>query len=132
MNKPRRFKKDYALELQRVAWDDYQTAVILQDAKLARKENILFHVQQAIEKSLKALICWRGLAVPLVHDMNEIVHALPNFESVPHYSSLYDLTQFATIRRYEEGVAIFEEEEIVAALAVGKEILTWTDAQLKV
>jgi HEPN domain-containing protein len=130
MNRPRLFKKKYAYELQDVAREDLETARVLHAAKLRRKENILFHGQQAIEKSLKALICWNEIPVPLVHDMNELVKAIPNYQQLPHFEQLYDLTQFATIRRYEEGVAVFEDLEITAMLDAAAEILDWVDSQL--
>ena len=51
MSKSRLFKKSYALELIKLAKDDLETALALKKADINRKENILFHVQQAIEKA---------------------------------------------------------------------------------
>lgn len=130
MNRPRLFKKEYAEELLSVAYSDLETAKVLQAANLSRKENILFHTQQSIEKSLKAVICHHGLPVPMVHDLNELVKTVPNYEDVPYYNQLFDLTQFATIRRYEEGVVILTAEEVADAITVASKICNWVKAQL--
>ena len=132
MTNDRLFKKEYAQELLKVSQGDLETAKVLMEAKLTRKENTLFHIQQAIEKALKSYICWLEKPVPLVHDLSEILRVIPDHENIPHHESLYDLTQFATVRRYEEGVAVITDEEVVAAHIVAQEILEWVAAKLRV
>lgn len=131
MNKPRLFKQEYSKELLKVAIGDLDTAKVLFDANLKRKENTLFHIQQSIEKSLKAVICWHKIPVPLVHDMNELVKTIPSYEQIPHYDQLFDLTQFATIRRYEEGVAVIDNDEVESALEAARLISEWASSQIK-
>jgi len=130
MTKERLFKKEYAKELVSVAKSDLKAAQILAKSDLKRQELVLFHVQQAIEKSLKAILCWQGKPVPMVHSLSIIIDRLPNSEGIPDADSLEDLTQFATIRRYEEGVALFSPEEIDAALAQGQQILLLAESKL--
>lgn len=133
MTLKRLFKKEYALELFRVAEEDLESGQVLYDGAASRRENILFHVQQAIEKSLKAVICAREQEVPLVHDLNELVNSIKEHRVIPHYNEIFDLTQFATIRRYEEGVAVITDAEIEAAFSAAREILAWArqDINLK-
>jgi HEPN domain-containing protein len=131
LTKTRTFKKEYAPELLNVASEDLQTARVLAHANLVRKENILFHVQQAVEKALKANLVHIGIPVPLAHDLQELVTAQPDRDAVPHSESLYDLTQFATIRRYEEGIAVITAEEISASLAAAQDVIDWVKRSVK-
>lgn len=130
MTKTRKFKKEYAKELLRVAYYDHETAVALVKIGLPRKENILFHFQQSTEKGLNAYICWIEKPVPVVHDLQEIVRTIPNYSVIPHHDQLYDLTQFATIRRYEEGVAIITDEEVESVKVATLEVLKWVDSKI--
>lgn len=59
MTKTRKFRPDYALELLSVATGDLDSAQLLAAGKVKRKENILFHCQQVVEKALKATHCAR-------------------------------------------------------------------------
>jgi HEPN domain-containing protein len=65
-------------------------------------EVILFHLQQASEKLLKALLAYRGISVEKTHDIealakkctaNDII--LPDF-----MDNLYDLSEYAVEGRY--------------------------------
>lgn len=69
MTKTRIFRPAYAHELLVVASGDLDSAQLLAVGQAKRKENILFHCQQAVEKALKAVLCARGIPVPLVHDL---------------------------------------------------------------
>lgn len=131
MTKERLFKKEYAKELLAIAKDDLKGAEVLAAANLQRQEMALFHIQQAVEKALKALLCWLGIPVPLVHSLSIIQDRIPRKYQVPFADSLEDLTQFATIRRYEEGIALFTAEEISSALELGHKITEWVAEQIK-
>ena len=126
MTKSKKFKKEYAKELLDVARQDLEGAEILLASRLKRQEITLFHVQQAVEKSLKATLCWQEKPVPLVHSLAII---LDRFDiQVPHESKLEELTQFATIRRYEEGIALFTPEEVQIAIDIAKDVLSFADS----
>ena len=127
MTKERHFKKEYADELLRIARSDLESAEVLAKGAIKRKENILFHVGQAIEKALKAKLCAKGEPVPLTHDLAVIIDRFSVTDKLPHSDELDDLSQFATIRRYEEGAAILTAEEISTALVIGKNILDWAE-----
>lgn len=130
MTKDRLFKKEYAKELLTVAKDDLEGAHALASAKLRRQELALFHVQQAIEKALKAYLVWLGKPVPMVPSLSLIIDRIPSADSIPQAQNLEDFTQFATIRRYEEGVALFSSEEINQSLLTAEEIIRWVESRL--
>src|SRR5262245_47097049 len=110
MTKERKFRKGYAPELLRIAQGDLDSAKGLSKVKMGRRENVLFHVEQAIEKGLKAVLCHKESPVPLVHDLGVILARFPHGLEVPEADKMLDLSQFAAIRRYEEGKAEITEE----------------------
>ena len=67
----------------------------------------------------------KGLPVPLSHNLEAIAAKFPDDIQIPHHSSLDDLTPFASIRRYEEGVAELTDTEVNNAIQVAKDILDW-------
>lgn len=127
MTKTRKFHKEYWKELLAIATQDLETARLLIPTNLKRKENILFHIEQAIEKSLKAGLCKLEIAVPLVHELSLLVDKFPQGKEPPFAGSISDLSQFATIRRYEEGKANLTKEEIAEAYQIAEAILDWVE-----
>ena len=63
----------------------------------------------------------------MTHDLAVIIDRFSVTNKLPHSDELDDLSQFATIRRYEEGAAILTAEEISTALVIGKNILDWAE-----
>jgi len=67
------------------------------------RENILlFHLQQAVEKLLKALLSWKNVVFPRTHDIEELVE-LCKQEGIklPEYvEELPELTPYAVEFRY--------------------------------
>ena len=131
MTNERTFKKGYAAELLRIAEGDLESAKGLSKIKMGRTENILFHVEQSIEKALKAVLCCKEKPVPLIHDIGIILARFPEGLNVPESEKMIDLSQFAAIRRYEEGKAEITEEETALAIALAERTLAWASVILK-
>jgi len=71
------FKKEYAQHLFKIAQGDLDSAAALMAAKtLGRPENILYMIQQSVEKSLKAVLIHKQIAFPLVHDLGILIALL--------------------------------------------------------
>ena len=75
-------------------------------------DTICFHVEQAAEKLLKALLSHRGVAYPFTHDLQELLKmtcaiapALSEFSG-----SLADMTPYAVRIRYDQTIYPGEEE----------------------
>ena len=130
MTKTKLFKKEYAKELLSVAKQDLEGAEILMNSSLKRQEITLFHLQQAIEKALKALLCWQEKPVPLVHSLAIILDKVDSAD-IPYEADLEELTQYATIRPYEEGVAVFTKDEIIHVFNVTKQVLKAVEKKIK-
>ena len=121
----RLFKAEYAHELLDIAHSDLLTAKALTNVIGIRRENILFHVEQAIEKALKAVLCYKLLPIPLTHDLNLIIDRLARVGLPPGGYALNDLTPFATIRRYEEGKFLITADDMSNSVRSAEAVLVW-------
>jgi HEPN domain-containing protein len=127
----RLFKREYAQVLLRIAEGDYESAKALAGTGKGRPENICYLAQQAIEKTLKAVLCWRRVPVPLVHDIGVLVAKLPQNVEPPQGYDLSVLTAYATVRRYEEGFADLTPREIRAVLDTAEQVLEWAKKEIR-
>ena len=124
------FKKEYAHELFKIAENDWLTAEVLSKNLNIRKETTLFNVEQSVEKSLKAVLCYLQIPIPFTHDIYAIMQKFDVNDLPPGGYSLHDLTPFASIRRYEEGRLPLTTEEILVSLDAAKKIIQWATAAL--
>lgn len=128
----RKFSKSYAKELIRIAEGDLKTAKVLMDHPFGRPENTFFLLQQTVEKSLKALLCHHNISIPLTHDLAALLAMLPTSIKAPEeVKALLTLTEFASIRRYEEGSYEYSKEEAAKAYQVTHNLLNWVKALLE-
>lgn len=129
MTKERLFKQEYAIELLKIAKNDLEAAKTLMTNPKIRYETVFFQLQQAVEKSLKAVLVHQKKMVPLVHDIQLI---LDRFDvSPPHADALCELTDFASVRRYEEGTFEVTADETKAAIAAVIDALKFCEDELK-
>lgn len=126
--KTQKFKPEFAFKLRKIAKDDLYAAEVLSKAPGVRIENIVYHIQQCIEKTIKAALVNLSIPVPLSHDLEVLVGLLPdNFtKSLP--SGLGELTQFATLKRYTDGDELIDETDIQELLKLGLFFLNWCDS----
>ncbi len=128
-NQERLFPKRYASELLSIAEGDLQSAEILATAAKGRRENVFFHAHQSIEKSLKAVLCWRRIPVPLLHDLGILVALLPKDRPPPFGYELRELNDFAAVRRYEEEAVVLTRDEEQRVLEVARDVLRWATGE---
>jgi hypothetical protein len=62
-----------------------------------------FHVQQAVEKALKAWLCCKGVAFPRMHDLDELASMLGDAGAAlpARFAPLLRFTDFAVAFRYD-------------------------------
>jgi len=130
--KEQTFKKTYAKELLAIAFGDLESAKGLQSSNRGRPENVCYLAHQVIEKSLKAVLIWKQIPFPLIHDANALVAKLPALDHPPHGYDLGELNQFATVRRYEEGAVELSKEMIQNAVNIAEEIWNWASKKITV
>ncbi|HLG13578.1 MAG TPA: HEPN domain-containing protein [Blastocatellia bacterium] len=85
-------------------------------------DTVAFHVQQAAEKMLKALLTSRGVGYPLTHDLrallNLVVKETPEIERFRE--RLLPLIPYAVEMRYD--VIELDREEVAGALSTVEEL----------
>jgi HEPN domain-containing protein len=122
------FSKGYGAELLRIAEMDLKTSEFLLEGlqqRRIRSENFFFSIQQCIEKTLKAVLVHREVPVPLVHDLGILLAKVPRECEPPFGYEIGSLSEFAAVRRYEEGSIVWGMEEAQEAMNLGTTAVTW-------
>ena len=125
MTREKKFAKSYAHELMSVSLLDFESAKDLRRAGTKRVENIFLLAQQSLEKALKAVLCWNERPIPFIHDIGILVTLVSAIEPPPFGYTLNELTEFAAIRRYQEGSEEFTGHEIDEILTRVEEGVEW-------
>jgi HEPN domain-containing protein len=60
---------------------DFDSALILNDAHRKHNEIICYHCQQAVEKYLKAFLCYNGVIPPKIHVLETLCALCSEFDS---------------------------------------------------
>lgn len=101
---------EHARSMLRMAYKDFNALVGMQENPLFADEIFGFHVQQAVEKALKAWLCARDVIYPMTHELTRLLTLLENQSAdVEKFWPLVQYTMFAVQARYEEGVAEIDE-----------------------
>jgi HEPN domain-containing protein len=127
----KKFDPAYAHELLKIAAGDIESAIVIGQSQKARIENAFYMLQQAIEKSLKAVLVHKGISIPLIHDLGALLAKLPDEVESPYGYELNELNQYATVRRYEEGRFQPTQEELASVTRVAKDMLSWARGVVK-
>lgn len=94
---------EQARNLLAMADRDYRALCGMGDAQVFSTEVFGFHVQQAVEKALKAWLCCLGAPFPRTHDLDELGALLEEKrQTIPDFlSALLEFTDFGVAFRYE-------------------------------
>lgn len=131
MTKQGKFAKSYAKELLNIGLQDLQSAQFLAQQKGLRVENVFLLAQQALEKGLKAVLCWREAPIPFVHEIGVLVAKIEALNIVvPFGYDLNSLSEFATVRRYFEGKEDWSTEEVKQVLTQVESAMTWCQSKI--
>ena len=93
-------------------------------------ENAFYLAQQSMEKALKAVLVHRGVAIPMIHDLSALLSKLPEDCDSPYGYELNALSEYATIRRYEEGSWTPSSEELQEILTKTQVMLDWAKSKI--
>lgn len=126
--KARLYKKEYALEILRIAKTDYEAGQAIQDARAGRAENLAYFAEQVVEKAIKAVLCHRKIPFPASHDIRQLTELLTLDDVPPHADGLAELTIYGTVRCYEEGPWSLSWDEADLAFSAAHDVLNWSIA----
>lgn len=105
---------------------------LVDDEEIA-DEILGFHAQQTAEKSIKAILIWKGIKFRKTHDLSELIDlCIDEGIKVPQeFMDIDELTPFAVDFRYdlfvESEEELFDRQEL---LDVAKKIWLWVDSLL--
>ena len=95
-------KIETTLEWLNFANADFDSAIILNDAHRKHNEIICYHCQQAVEKYLKAFLCYNGIVPPKIHVLEILCASCSDFD--PSFNQIAKecayLSPFAVHARY--------------------------------
>ncbi len=93
---------DFARELLALARDDATAASILAATDASADAIVGFHAQQAVEKSLKAVLALHGHDFPFTHNLAQLIHLTRDVEiELPDVlENVDELTPFGVSYRY--------------------------------
>ena len=94
-------------------------------------ESLCFNAQQAVEKSVKAVLVSCGISFPKIHSIERLIDLLP--ADIPRPSDLISsarLSAYATVFRYP-GVASVSEEKYREAVRLAESVVKWAEDILR-
>ncbi len=122
------FKASYAPQLLTIAKGDLSSAMALRKTGEGRPENVCYLAQQAIVKAIRSVLVTKQIPFPLIQNAAVLVAKMPSRISPPHGYDLGVLTQYATIRRYEEAETDLTEQDLEASIRAAQDVIKWADS----
>jgi HEPN domain-containing protein len=96
------------------------------DSQIIRGQ-VCFHAQQAAEKSIKAVLLFKGVEFPLTHDIEELLEIAEDHE-IPVPENVLDadqLTPYAVETRYPGYLVEITEDDVKSALQIAEQSVSW-------
>lgn len=91
-------------------------------------ESLCFHAQQAVEKSLKAVLLAHAIAFPHTHNLAILLALLPATPVPPRVAASAALTDYAVTVRYPGIYEDISDEEYQEAIQIAETVLAWASA----
>jgi HEPN domain-containing protein len=109
----------------RFAESDLALAVATNDNRVLF-ENLCFHAQQTVEKSIKAVLVMHGIDFPKTHNIEWLLDLLPS--DVERTEALLEsraLSGYATVMRYPGAAETPSEDEYRNAVDLASAVFEW-------
>jgi len=95
---------------------------------------VCFHMQQCVEKYLKAFLSWSGEHFRRTHDLAELIELCKRVDE--DFEVLYEmqadrLTRYAVEARYPEEFFVPDIEEAKRCVAIAEQVRGWIRRKLK-
>lgn len=98
----------------------------------AMYEQLCFHAEQAVEKSLKAVLASVGIDFPPTHSLQRLIDLIP--AEITRSSFLVEatrLTVYATALRYPGDYEPVTEQEHQEAVGLAEAVISWAESLLE-
>jgi HEPN domain-containing protein len=88
---------------------------------------VCFHAQQAAEKSIKAAMLFRGIEIPLTHDIEELLEIAEDqgFFVTEEVQEAAHLTPYAVETRYPGYCEEITKDDVKNALRIAEQTVSW-------
>lgn len=97
----------------------------------AMYEQLCFFAQQAVEKSIKALLLHLAIDFPFTHSIQFLVSLLPSdVGALPVFEEASILTPYAVLTRYPGELEAVTAEDYSEAARIASAVVEWTDAYI--
>ena len=95
-------------------------------------EDLCFEAQQGAEKAIKAVLIWRGVEFPYVHDLAQLLSLIEGggVPVPPEIRQAAELTPFAVVTRYPGTARPVNEPDYKRALAMASAVVQWAEELL--
>jgi len=95
-------------------------------------EALCFDAQQAAEKAIKALLLFRGVVFPYVHDLAELVTVLQRSgqQVPPSIAEAARPTRFAVETRYPSLAEAVTREDYDRAVTIAAAVIRWVETNM--
>lgn len=92
-------------------------------------EDLAFHLQQAAEKAVKAVLIRHGIRFPKIHDIDELLALLPPAHRPGSDTHFGGLAVYAVMTRYPGPSEPVTREEFLEALAIAERAVEWAEGE---
>jgi HEPN domain-containing protein len=115
------------------AESDLNLARLVKGNKQVLPEQVCFHAQQAAEKVLKAVLLFKRVEFPLVHDLEALLELLgkSGLAVPPEVSEARSLTPYAVEARYPGHLEEVTPSDADEAIRLAEGVLRWASGILK-
>lgn len=95
-------------------------------------DTLCFHAQQAVEKSLKAVLLSENIQFPYTHDIARLITLVSEAEvSWPEeLNQAAGLSEYAADARYPGSRELVSEEDYHQALTIAEQVFAWAESLL--
>jgi HEPN domain-containing protein len=96
-------------------------------------ETLCFHAQQAVEKSLKAVLVAHRIPFPRTHNLRTLLDLVPPETNPPaEAQDATRLTEYAVFSRCPAEAEPVTEEEYEDSLRLAEAVLTWAETVMPI
>ena len=97
-----------------------------------RYEHLCFHIQQAAEKSLKAVLLSSGVNFPFTHNLQALINLFHPDTVLPStVKQSVMLNPYAVATRYPGEIEPVTEEEYRTALSIAENVYSWAESAVE-